>query len=340
MISYILSGLSILLVIIIIKLLYNNKKNLEQEKQKYIQKKKKEIDSEIQKEQKLLQTVYNQRKENEQKLRQEKETAKQLIDSEKEKVDLVVKQLEEKKKTAEDAQKEILEQKTTNLDLIIQSYYEKEKEDYERTLRAVQTTLQEDAEAELSQIMGKYYEEIFQLRHELDEYKAKRDAINEQILRQRAIEEKQDFYRVCLSQNDIDDIHILNSIRANLHKHDGLDKLIYDFYISKPVQEMVKRVLGGSAPSGIYKITRLKTGEIYIGKSTDIKSRWQQHAKTVFGCGTIAHSILHTTMEKDGIENFTFELLEEVPKDKLTEREKYWIGFYDTKKYGLNEREG
>jgi len=32
MISYILSGLSILLVIIIIKLLYNNKKNLEQEK--------------------------------------------------------------------------------------------------------------------------------------------------------------------------------------------------------------------------------------------------------------------------------------------------------------------
>lgn len=45
-------------------------------------------------------------------------------------------------------------------------------------------------------------------------------------------------------------------------------------------------------------------------------------------------------MEKDGVQNFTFELLEEVPKDKLTEREKYWINFYDSKSYGLNMREG
>ena len=45
-------------------------------------------------------------------------------------------------------------------------------------------------------------------------------------------------------------------------------------------------------------------------------------------------------MEKDGIENFTFELLEEVSKDKLSEREKYWIQFYDTVKYGMNEKVG
>jgi hypothetical protein len=45
-------------------------------------------------------------------------------------------------------------------------------------------------------------------------------------------------------------------------------------------------------------------------------------------------------MQKDGLENFTFELVEEVPKDKLTEREKYWINFYGSKEYGLNERNG
>jgi group I intron endonuclease len=121
---------------------------------------------------------------------------------------------------------------------------------------------------------------------------------------------------------------------------ENLDKLIYDVYISKQVTEMVKRVLKGAAPSGIYKITRLKTGEIYIGKSTDVKKRWTEHCKTAYGVGTIAHSVLHTTIKKDGIENFTFELLEEVPKDKLTEREKYWITFYDSKSYGLNERNG
>jgi group I intron endonuclease len=125
-----------------------------------------------------------------------------------------------------------------------------------------------------------------------------------------------------------------------LHFSESLNKLIYDVYVAKSVQEMVKRILQGGTPSGIYKITRIKTGEIYIGKSTNVKDRWVQHCKTVYGAGTIAHSILHTTIAKDGLENFTFELVEEVPKDKLTEREKYWINFYGSKEYGLNERNG
>ena len=174
----------------------------------------------------------------------------------------------------------------------------------------------------------------------LEEYKEKRDAINQEILRSRALEEKQDFYRIQLDENSIRDIQILEEIKPRLSKFDSLDKLIYDIYVKKVADEMIKRVLEGRAPSGIYKITRLKTGEIYIGKSTDVKARWQQHSKSVFHCGTISHSILHTTMERDGIENFTWELLEEVPKDKLSEREKYWIEFYDSKNYGLNERVG
>ena len=175
---------------------------------------------------------------------------------------------------------------------------------------------------------------------ELDEYRKKQQAVNEAILRQRAIDEQQDFYRVCLSEFAIEDIKLLQEIRQKLHTSDNLNKLIYDVYVSKSVQEMVKRVLQGAAPSGIYKITRLKTGEIYIGKSTNVKDRWVQHCKTVYGAGTIAHSILHTTMAKDGIEQFTFELVEEVPKEKLTEREKYWIMFYGSRDYGLNERNG
>lgn len=175
---------------------------------------------------------------------------------------------------------------------------------------------------------------------ELDEYRKKQQAVNEAILRQRAIDEQRDFYRVCLSEFAIEDIKLLQEIRQKLHTSDNLNKLIYDVYVSKSVQEMVKRVLQGAAPSGIYKITRLKTGEIYIGKSTNVKDRWVQHCKTVYGAGTIAHSILHTTMAKDGLEQFTFELVEEVPKEKLTEREKYWIMFYGSKEYGLNERNG
>ena len=182
--------------------------------------------------------------------------------------------------------------------------------------------------------------ELAVLLEEISDFRKKQSVINQEILRRRELEEKQDFYRVLIGRQEIDDIQCLLSIREKLIYRENLDKLIYDVYISKQVAEMVKRVLKGAAPSGIYKITRLKTGEIYIGKSTDVKKRWTEHCKTAYGVGTIAHSVLHTTIKKDGIENFTFELLEEVPKDKLTEREKYWITFYDSKSYGLNERNG
>ena len=183
-------------------------------------------------------------------------------------------------------------------------------------------------------------DEIDQIAISLEAYRAKLEAINQEILRRRELEEKTDFYRVCLSEDAISDIILLKSIRQNLKKQEILDKLIYENYVAKPVLEMIKRVLQNSTCSGIYKITCLATEEVYIGKSTDIKNRWQQHCKTAFNCGTIASSLLHTKMKQYGIENFTFELLETVPKDELSEREKYYIDFYKTKEVGLNERNG
>ena len=179
-----------------------------------------------------------------------------------------------------------------------------------------------------------------ELTTQIEAFSAKQASINEAILRQRAIEEQQDFYRVCLAPEVASDVELLNTIRKNLKKPEIIDKIIYDNYIAKPVLEMVKRVLQNSTCSGIYKITCTKTGEIYIGKSTDIKNRWQQHCKTVFNCGTIASSLLHTKMKQYGIENFTFELVETVPKDQLSEREAFYIDFYQSKKVGLNERRG
>lgn len=178
------------------------------------------------------------------------------------------------------------------------------------------------------------------LKSEIEEYNAKQEAINAEIMRQRELQEKVDFYRVCLSDDDISDITELQTAKQKLKKSEILDKIIYDTYVSKPVLEMIKRVLQNSTCSGIYKITCQETKEVYIGKSTDIKNRWQQHCKSAFNCGTIASSLLHRKMQQYGIENFTFELLEAVPKEKLAEREKFYIDFYKTKEYGLNEKKG
>lgn len=230
--------------------------------------------------------------------------------------------------------------------------YEKQQKEYlDRHIQTIKeiktnealTQLEKErkqAEAEFECLKKEKQNEIDALSTQIQSFQAKQEAINQEILRRRELEEKADFYRVCLSDEAIMDITELQIVRQKLKKPEILDKIIYDTYVAKPVLEMIKRVLQNSTCSGIYKITCQETKEIYIGKSTDIKNRWQQHCKTAFNCGTIASSLLHRKMQQYGIENFTFELLETVPKDKLSEREKFYIDFYKTKETGLNERNG
>lgn len=277
----------------------------------------------------------------------ERQLVDKSLEERKRAVEEIIEQLENRRREAERNYNEIIanEKERINTEL---EFYRKNKLDgiessilFEQSEKtAAATKAYEEFVTSLDEQKRLRETELFAIVEELNDHKKKQAAYNAEILRRRELEEKQDFYRVLIGQQEIDDIQYLLSIREKLIYRENLDKLIYDVYISKQVAEMVKRVLKGVAPSGIYKITRLKTGEIYIGKSTDVKKRWTEHCKTAYGVGTIAHSILHTTIRKDGIENFTFELLEEVPKDKLTEREKYWIAFYDSKNYGMNMREG
>lgn len=261
----------------------------------------------------------------------------------KEKIDSLNEEIENKK----DFNTSLLKIREEELNRLMEEKELKEKDRIQREVEDWEQSAQEAATYNASLLINRYREIIAEQKKErdeildeLEEFRRKREVVNQEILRARALEEQQDFYRIQLTPEAIRDIAVLEDVKPKLSKLDLLDKLIYDVYIKKSADEMIKRVLEGRAPSGIYKITRLKTGEVYIGKSTDVKSRWQQHSKSVFHCGTISHSTLHTTIERDGIENFTWELLEEVPKDKLTEREKYWISFYGSQKYGLNERVG
>lgn len=182
--------------------------------------------------------------------------------------------------------------------------------------------------------------ELYDVASELEEYQQKREAINQEILRNRALKEKTDFYRIILTPESLEDIKIIKGIREKLHKQEFLDKMLYDNYISKSVKEMCKRVLEGEDPSGIYKITNISTQEIYIGKSTSVATRWTNHIKSACGLAGVADSQFQRALKQYGIENWTFELLEKCPKDKLTEREKYYITFYDTINYGYNQRIG
>ena len=179
-------------------------------------------------------------------------------------------------------------------------------------------------------------EEIEELRSLLEDYKSKRDLINQAIVHEKEIHEQQDFYRIVLNESDIEDIQLLNTIEMRLHSREALYKLIYDIFYKKPLNDMINRVLQGKEFCGIYRITNLKTNEAYIGKSTNIKTRWQNHCKTAIGLDGMARTKIHSAMKEYGIDNFSFEVLEKCTKENYSEREKYWINFYETNVYGYN----
>lgn len=209
------------------------------------------------------------------------------------------------------------------------SQYEQQKDDFALM------------QAELSQTLDNYKakaqaEQAF-LQSNIDFYSSTRRALNEAILRSIAMEQEKEFYKIQVSTNNIEDIEIVSSIRAKLHDSVPLNKLVWTLYYQQPTSDMIKRVLNGRTDvSGIYKITSLTTGLVYIGKSTNIKRRWTDHVKTALGVGTLATSYFHRTMAEEKPHNFTFELLEEVPKENLTQKETYYINIYDTKNNGLN----
>lgn len=179
-------------------------------------------------------------------------------------------------------------------------------------------------------------EEIEELRSLLEDYKSKRDLINQAIVHEKEIREQQDFYRIVLNESDKEDIQLLNTIEMRLHSREALYKLIYDVFYKKPLNDMINRVLQGKEFCGIYRITNLKTNEAYIGKSTNIKTRWQNHCKTAIGLDGMARTKIHSAMKEYGIDNFSFEVLEKCTKENYSEREKYWINFYETNVYGYN----
>ena len=85
---------------------------------------------------------------------------------------------------------------------------------------------------------------------------------------------------------------------------------------------------------GIYKVTNKINGKVYIGQSVDIGKRWRQHM-------TAEDDIyFHKAIQKYGVENFEWEVIEQCKKKDLDEREIYWIEYYDSFNKGYNCTKG
>ena len=75
---------------------------------------------------------------------------------------------------------------------------------------------------------------------------------------------------------------------------------------------------------GIYKITNTITNDFYIGSSNDVKRRWAHH-KCPSRWKNCPNNPMYLDMQRYGIENFVFEVIEEVEEEKLKEAEQQFI---------------
>ncbi len=251
-------------------------------------------------------------------------------------------ELESRRQAEIQHKEEIIEQSISN-------YFESEVEAYRQaTKEDIETILGEAIDAHNAQM--KELEDrksiartaLAEIESQLSDWQMRRDAINADIQRQKQLEEKADYYRICLSDKAKEDISRLLSIVDSFNNKETIYKLIWSEYIQQPFKTLLNHVLGNRDPRNvIYMIQNIKTKETYIGKTkAEVSKRWTEHIKTSLNIGTISRTLIHKALFNDW-DNYSFAILEEVSADaNLNEREKYYIDFYQTNVYGYNIKSG
>lgn len=182
--------------------------------------------------------------------------------------------------------------------------------------------------------------ELDKIKQELEDIKKKRSAAIEAQIREKEIKEKQSFYCIQITDGDKSDIQKLESIKKTFSKPRVLSMLIWQTWFQKPLKSLANNVIGAAEKTGIYKITNILTNECYIGQAVKLHDRWNEHAKCGLGIDTPAGNKLYKAIQEYGLWNFSWEVLEECSKDKLNERERYYIDLYDSYNYGYNSNKG
>ena len=154
--------------------------------------------------------------------------------------------------------------------------------------------------------------------------------------RKMEMENKQDYYRICLSEEDVAEIKRLREVLPYLRDKTPLNKVIYKVYYEKPLTDMIGRVVGSGVHTGIYKITNIENQMCYVGQAANIADRWKQHCKRGVGAEDWTQNKLYPAMYSLGVENFTFEIVEECDRSKLNEREDYWQDYFHAKDFGYS----
>lgn len=183
-------------------------------------------------------------------------------------------------------------------------------------------------------------EAIKNLQDSLESLSKQKAATIEAFQKEKAIQEQKDLYRLDISEQDKIDIGFLKSIQYRISRPRLLAQLIWQTYFQPIAKKKFPIILGSDNVCGIYKITNSLNQMCYIGQAKSVYKRFCDHCKCGLGIDTPQGNKLYKAMLEDGLENFTFEILEECSPEELDKKEKYYISVYNSVNFGYNSVKG
>ena len=210
--------------------------------------------------------------------------------------------------------------------------YQKAVEDFEVELAEIKT----ESALQFSQEMQIKQEQLDQATQALQDMQAKVAAAVEASKRQEEMASQQNFYRIQLSDIDLEEIEKLRAVEPYLRNKEALNKIIWKVFYEKPTTDLIGRVIGNTAQTGIYKITNIDNQKCYVGQAVNLGDRWKQHIKKGLGADPPTRNKLYPAMKSIGPENFTFEVIEICDRSLLDSREDYWQEYFKAKEFGYS----
>ena len=209
------------------------------------------------------------------------------------------------------------------------------EEQYTQALREAAESVQEEIQEKTKalQVLLEEFETVKQL---MEQEKNQVNAAVEANKRAEAERTEKDFYRLNIPEIDLAEIEKLKEVLPYVRNPEALNKALWKVYYEKPYTDLVGRVIGNQQITGIYKITNITNQMCYVGQAVNIAERWKQHIKRGMGAETPTKNKLYPAMMSFGVENFTFEIIQECKKSELDEREDYWQDFFKAKEFGYS----
>ena len=210
--------------------------------------------------------------------------------------------------------------------------YQKAVEDFEVELAEIKA----ESALQFSQEMQIKQEQLNEATQALQDMQVKVAAAVEASKRQEEMESQQNFYRIQLSDIDLEEIDKLRAVEPYLRNKEALNKIIWKVFYEKPTTDLIGRVIGNTTQTGIYKITNIDNQKCYVGQAVNLGDRWKQHIKKGLGADPPTRNKLYPAMKSIGPENFTFEVIEICDRSLLDSREDYWQEYFKAKEFGYS----